>query len=446
MKSRSIAQLCACVVVSLLALPAFADGPLDPTFGDDYGVNPYPIGRHSAFALAITSDSQERLITTGYSTDASTTGFLTRHDPSGQLDISFDGNGIAVPFPDEYNDLTGVAVDHSGHIVVTGFIQGTTACGSDPSHDVYFYTVARFQNNGLTAGAPDTSFATTGHALAVVGDCNATGTPTGLAIDAHDSITVIGGATDDTGTTVIGLARWKSDGNLDTSFGTNGVVTTRTPYESAFGKAIAIDAAGKLWVAARGDTPVGVIAIILRYNTDGTLDTTFGASGLATISLAFNGEVCCIALDPDGRAVIAADADDDAGGPNRVLLARFDNNGRLDTSFGVGGIARPKISTGDSASVGLALDPQGRPYVAGWSDDFMLNSVTLVHYNLDGTLNTAAGFGGIFTTSLGDSSSYGAALLIDPLGRPTIAAYGYDRDGAFPALLRYDEMFGDGFD
>jgi hypothetical protein len=69
-----------------------------------------------------------------------------------------------------------------------------------------------------------------------------------------------------------------------------------------------------------------------------------------------------------------------------------------------------------------------------------------VHYNLDGTLNTAVGFGGIFTTMLGEYSSGAAAVLIDPQGRPTLAAYGTDRDGAFPALLRYDGLFSEGFE
>src|ERR1700685_2071712 len=200
MKSRSIAQFCVCLVVSLPALPVFADGPLDPAFANGYGIFPYPIGPHSAYALAITSDSSGRLITAVYVNPSgfNATGFVTRHElsPAGWLDPGFASDGlIPAAFDGETNELHGVAVDHHGRIVATGTMEATTTCGSDPSHEVHFYAVARFHNDdGFTDGSPDTSFAASGHALAVVGDCNATGTPTGLAIDAHDSITVVGGA------------------------------------------------------------------------------------------------------------------------------------------------------------------------------------------------------------------------------------------------------------
>jgi hypothetical protein len=84
MKSRSIAQFCVCLVVSLPALPVFADGPLDPAFANGYGIFPYPIGPHSAYALAITSDSSGRLITAGYVNPSgfNATGFVTRHELS----------------------------------------------------------------------------------------------------------------------------------------------------------------------------------------------------------------------------------------------------------------------------------------------------------------------------------------------------------------------------
>jgi uncharacterized delta-60 repeat protein len=454
MKSRSIVGLCACLVFSLSALPVFADGPLDPQFANGYSIYAYPIGPRSAYAQAITSDSHGRLVTAGYvdPSDIGTTGFLTRHElsPAGWLDPNFDSDGlIPAVFDGETNWLTGVAVDHLGHIVAAGYVEATKTCGSDPNHYVTFYAIARFHNDdGFVDGSLDTSFAaigsTPGHALAVVGDCYSTRSAKAIAIDAKDNITVVGGATD-AGTDVVGLARWTSDGNLDTGFGTNGVVTTRTPFKAATGKAVTIDSAGKIWVAAEGKQPVGKIAIVLRYNVDGSLDSSFGVGGMATIGISVNGHVCCIALDNENRALIAGDADN-AGGPNRIMVARFNSDGRLDAAFGTGGIAKPQVSASYSYSYGLALDSRGRPMVVGDTADSDLGSISLIHYNLDGTLNTTAGFGGIFTTTLGESSSVGAALQIDPLGRPTVAGYGYDRDGAFPVLVRYDELYSEGFD
>jgi uncharacterized delta-60 repeat protein len=394
----------------------------------------------------------ERLITVGR-TDigSSPRAFATRHSlsPAGTLDEAFGFRGVAGNlFGDNYSEASATAIDHHGRIVVSGYFRDNTTCGSDFNWPTYHYAVTRLTTKaGPDDGAPDSSFASggpaPGTASVIVLDCHDTGSTNGLTIDAQDNITVVGSISTKT-TEIIALARWTTDGNLDSRFGVNGIVTTSTPFIGATGKAIVSDAAGKLWVIAQGATPVGNLGIILRYNANGSLDTEFGASGMTTFSIGYNGHVCCIALDHQGRAVIAGDGDE-AGGSNKIFVARVTNAGHFDTTFGASGIAKPFISNWYSYSYGLTLDESGRPYVTG-SSDFTLESATLVHYNLDGSLNTAAGFGGIFTTMLGFSDSSGMALLLDAQNRPVLTASGYDRDGAVPVLVRYDELFSEGFD
>ncbi len=143
-----------------------------------------------------------------------------------------------------------------------------------------------------------------------------------------------------------------ADGTLDPTFGTNGVVVTDLGSVSDFGVNIALQADGKIIMAGSGSAP-----IIARYNLDGTLDTTFGTGGkLTTI---FGGVV---ALQSNGKLILG-------GGLNGgIELARYSSNGVLDTTFGINGVASVwennnsnfRLSLGD-----LAIQPDGKIVVVG---------------------------------------------------------------------------------
>jgi hypothetical protein len=158
-----------------------------------------------------------------------------------------------------------------------------------------------------------------------------------------------------------------------------------------------------------------------------------------------SGSVCCVAVDNEGGIIITGEADTKTD-TDRLFVARLNQNGSIDRTFGSSGFSRPFISMSDSGSSGLTIDSKGRPLVAGYSADFAYGVATLVHFNRDGSLNTAVGFGGVFTTPLGLDSSFATSVLVDSYGRPNVTIGAYDRDGSIPILVRYDEMFGDGFD
>jgi uncharacterized delta-60 repeat protein len=134
-----------------------------------------------------------------------------------------------------------------------------------------------------------------------------------------------------------GLARYNSNGTLDTSFGINGIVTTDFggSFEGAWSVALQTD--GK--IVAAGLTVIGGINqfALARYNSDGTLDANFGTGGRVTtvfagasIANAFS-----VALQLDGKIVVAGWTNIDGGAD--FALARYDSTGTLDTSFGTGG-------------------------------------------------------------------------------------------------------------
>ncbi|HEY6330186.1 MAG TPA: delta-60 repeat domain-containing protein, partial [Blastocatellia bacterium] len=139
-------------------------------------------------------------------------------------------------------------------------------------------------------------------------------------------------------------------GTLDPSFGTAGIVTTSF-NEPAVGQGIAQQSDGKLVLAGflnPGGGSAAAFSEVARYNTDGSLDTTFGTGGTTMISdfLAF-----ALALAPNGQIVVAgaANLSDRAG---NFGVARLNTDGSLDTTFG-GGVVSTTFTTG-TESIPLA--------------------------------------------------------------------------------------------
>lgn len=171
--------------------------------------------------------------------------------------------------------------------------------------------------------------------------------------------------------------------NLDTSFGTNGkVVTEFFSGERARAWAMAIDGNGKIVVAGQAYNGSNLDFALARYNTDGTLDTSFNGppficvSGIpcnGTLVTDFNGSddaARAIAIQPNGKIVVAGTANN--GIDDDFALARYNADGSLDTGFGIDGTG--KITTGffsgenDRVSA-IALQTDGKIVVAGQTSD-----------------------------------------------------------------------------
>jgi uncharacterized delta-60 repeat protein len=259
-----------------------------------------------------------------------------------------------------------------------------------------------------------------------------------------------------------------TQGELDTGFGTAG--TSTTSMSSAGGTDevlwnLDVQRDGKIVAAGDAMTAGGGMDVALaRFNSDGTLDASFGTAGKVTTAIgpgtrgdrAFDVKVL-----PDGKILVAgfADLGPGAGGRN-VMLARFEANGTLDASFGGGGIVITAVAPGDNrdqvGTNGLALDPRGRVVVVGAANvgagagGF---NVMLARYLPNGTLDAAFDGDGIATTAIapGDNFDTAISVAIDASGR--IVTGGVSQPGDFPldwALARYnadgtfDPSFGTG--
>jgi uncharacterized delta-60 repeat protein len=237
----------------------------------------------------------------------------------------------------------------------------------------------------------------------------------------------------------ISVARYDSDGSLDPTFGSGGRVTTDFAARSDVGSAITVQPDGKILVAGAASLAATSFDFALvRYNSDGSLDATFGTGGKVTTD--FNGGLdaaAAIGLQTDGKIVLAGFAT--AGDPH-VALVRYNSNGTLDTTFGAGGKVITDINGTRNFASALAIQSDGRIVAAGSTlttpDSFTM--FALVRYNGDGSLDSTFGSGGKVTTQVvaGDGEDDEIfALAIQPDGR--IIAAGQAKFGMDFGMARY---------
>ena len=185
-------------------------------------------------------------------------------------------------------------------------------------------------------------------------------------------------------------------GNLDTTFGIGGkVITDIGGSDTAYD--VAIQADGKIVVVGETYNSNGNFAVT-RYNPDGSLDSSFGNSGKAIADFANQTDrAYSVTIQSDGKILIGGITYN--GNQTDAALVRYNSNGSLDTTFGNGG----KVSTnfeGKSEWIeSIAVQPDGKIVVGGSVDP---NDFALIRYNSDGSLDTSFGNGGRVITSMSD--------------------------------------------
>ncbi|MEH2043413.1 DUF4347 domain-containing protein, partial [Nostoc sp.] len=327
---------------------------------------------------------------------------LVRYNTDGSLDTSFSSDGKVT------TDLGLLSIDigYSLAIQADGKIIVAGTNGTD-------FALARYNSDGSL----DTSFSSDGKVT----------TGFGLTIDIAHSTTVqadgkiIVAGTDGTD---FALARYNSDGSLDTSFSSDGKVTTDfalLAIDIVYSTAVQAD--GKIIVAgvSNGDFALA------RYNSNGSLDTSFSSDGKVTtdFGLLAIDIVYSLVVQADGKILVAGESNGD------FALARYNSDGSLDTSFSSDG----KVTTDfgllpNEIAYSLAVQADGKILVAGVSN----NDFALVRYNSDGSIDTTFDNDGKVSTDLGLLTldiAYG--LVQQPDGKIIVAG----TDGTDFAVVRY---------
>ena len=281
-----------------------------------------------------------------------------------------------------------------------------------------------------------------------------------MVVQADGKIIVAGTSTSTGGSSNIVIERFNSDGTLDSSFGADGnsdgtpdgVVNLDLGTSSDDAKAVAIQADGKI-VVAGNSTPTGGSSnvVLARLDKNGKLDATFGADGNVdgtpdgVVQVSFgNGDdaVDAIAIQADGKIVVAGDTTSNTGGSQNMVVARVNANGSLDATFGAGtadgtpdGVVSISLGAGNDEAKAVAIQANGKIVIAGntvGSDDS--SNIAVARLNSDGSLDVTFGAGnadgtqdGVVAISLsnGDDKAKAVALQADGkilVGGVTVAA------------------------
>jgi uncharacterized delta-60 repeat protein len=194
-------------------------------------------------------------------------------------------------------------------------------------------------------------------------------------------------------------------GSPDRTFGVNGLVKTSFGTSPLEGRAMAIQPDGKIVVA--GDCNCGGVAefLVLRYQTDGSLDPTFGSGGEVFVTFPIGPSAAwAVKVQPDGKIVVGGGAGSDyTSAP--FALARLNADGSLDSTFGTGGEVITTIPGRGAAVYSLALQPDGKIVACGYSWDSLTPGGTkvqfaLARYNSDGSLDNGFGISGLVGTTV----------------------------------------------
>ena len=217
----------------------------------------------------------------------------------------------------------------------------------------------------------------------------------------------------------IALVRYDPDGSQDASFGSDGVVTT-TISGGALANAAVLQPDGKIVVAGYTWPEGPNVFALVRYNPDGSLDSTFGSGGIVTTPVGDgDSEAFGVVLQPDGKIVAGGGATTGSNGAASAL-ARYLPDGSLDTSFGTDGIVLD-TQTGENGFAAIALQPDGKILGVGQSSSTVRRidwtTTPLTRFNSDGTLDSSFGSGGVSDAPIGPA----AALALQPDGKIVVA-------------------------
>ncbi|MBE7497840.1 MAG: hypothetical protein HS117_23085 [Verrucomicrobiaceae bacterium] len=335
---------------------------------------------------------------------------VTRLDSSGKLDSSFGGTSgkVTTSINSGSEVIHDIAIAADGKVVAVG--HGQNGATRD-------FTVARYLRNGFL----DVTFGTNGKVQTPIGsgddDAEA------VAIDSVGRIVVAGHALMPGNGWDFAVVRYNADGTLDTGFGSAGKVTTKIGDSTSddYARSIVIAPDGKILVAgeALNKEKTNYKFQIVRYNSNGTLDTSFGTDsqrpGVATASFGSGYELPRkIILEPGASPKIIVAGHKSGNGGHDIALARFNYNGTLDTSFELDGMVSVDIGGRDDVIQSVIRQSDGRIVVGGHASSGGNYSFLQVGFNTSGNLDNSFDTDAVVLVPGGSGGALGFAMAVQP--------------------------------
>lgn len=340
---------------------------------------------------------------------------LVRYFSDGTLDTHFGQSGKTLWHFRTYNTSVVAMLLQGTKILVGGYYQTSNS---------FVMLLARF----TSTGAIDTTFGSNG-----IRTFSAFPAMTAMTLQADGKIVVAGSLA---GASNIALARFDSEGTLDTSFGSGGIADIDLPMDQEQANAIKIQTDGKIVVGGISVVSSGIDFLAVRYNMDGSLDSTFGSGGYATVNQGQLDEALGMALQTDGKIVLAGYTYTPYIADN-FLIVRLNSNGSLDTSFAGGKIVLDFMGWYDDA-YDVVVQGDGKIVAAGSASDFNGTYFALARLNSDGSMDSSFGSSGKVTTSVVGDLDYAARVAIQSDGKIVAAGFALIKYSYYSfALARY---------
>ncbi len=401
-------------------------GSLDNSFGTGGKVITNLGDCTNDYAQSVALQSDGKIVVAGKSSSNACCPYnydfaLARYNSDGTLDNTFCFGGIDTSdFGGISEDgYSSVAIQNDGKIVVAGYSKNFTG---------YDFTLVRYDSNGTL----DNSFGSGGKVLTDFGSLADIGHS--VIIQSDNKIVVAGVCSYPNRD--FAIVRYNSDGSLDNTFGTGGKVTTDFGTNDS-GYSLALQSDGKIVMAGESNVGTAKDFAIVRYNGNGTLDSTFGSSGKVTTAIGTsNDSGYSLALQSDGKIVVAGSSFNSSSYYDFAIV-RYNSNGSLDTTFDYDGKITMDLGNAGDGFSSVVIQTDNKIVAAGGSNNGGNGDFALIRFNNDGSLDSTFGFSGIILTDFGSSYDYGASVAMQSDNKIVVAGYTRISNYDF-AIARYN--------
>ena len=406
------------------------DGVLDQTFGNN-GIASTDIDNLYDVCSDMKIQPDGKIIVVGHTSSGSTANkesIIIRYNADGSLDTTFGTDGIIIAaFSTQYDTLNAVEVQADGSIVVGGYTQND-------------FLLARFTPNGQL----DSTFGTNGVVLTNYYMSIVSSSEDGINCIAlqDDGKILVGGFANYFSSSPYAIARYNTDGTLDNTFGTDGKTLLNHNFNLSSGEKeifdIIITTEGQFYAVGKAEQSHNSAyfdQMIAKFNSDGSLDTSFTVNGVRHFSLNFDSLFKEIKFQNDGKMVIVG---------NRgvaMTIVRLTENGVLDTTFNEDGRHTPAFPTlggvaGFAESV--SIQPDGNILMSGTVNGTGGEPTSVVvRYLPNGEFDPTFSDDGIFNIFVADAYQGGGFSAFQPNGMLVVGGDFYNGPGPTTDVYLY---------
>jgi uncharacterized delta-60 repeat protein len=397
-------------IKSNLAIARYnSDGSIDTSFDND-GIIISQDTDQGNFGYSVAIQSDGKILTY--------TAFgIYRYNSDGSFDVSFGNQGKVIFDYGQSGNSKSLVIQPDGKIVAAASVSG------------YFNAVLRFNYDGT----PDLSFNRTG-AVSINVDSAYGGASVAVQSDLKIVVAqVLGGCSV--------IIRFNSDGRIDATYDGDGRSLNCYQYDTVQQVSVATQPDLKIvtTIFFSYNQPYRDFAVE-RHNNDGSYDTEFGSNGqVRTGDFTGNAYMTSMAMQPDGKIIATGFSNVGQDGITPFLVARYNTNGTLDNSFGIGGKVRTAIGTPFSyaRAKSVAVQTDGKIVVAGEATEAgCSNCFAVIRYNQNGSLDTSFDNDGIVLTQI-IPGLFVNSVFIQPDGKIIVNGYQstirYNADGSLDA-------------